>query len=154
MTQLQVVDKFENFIQGSEYIIAHGAVDFTTIRAKMNKTKESPSYEEVQKVDSQSFYKSVMWRDHRVTKYGMQTIVEYFGDEATKAAHKSGAHGALCDAEALCSVSTSTGLLDRFQDWLMFEESEEMEMMVIRPARSQSVTPDARDNCLLNCRPG
>ena len=145
VTQLQAVDKLENFIQGSEYIIAHGAVDFQTIRALLDKTKESPSYEGVQKVDSQSFYKSVMWRDHRVARYGMQTIVEYFGDEATKAAHESGAHGALCDAEALCSVSTSTWLLDRFKDWLMFEESvEQEELMVIRPARSQSTTPTSR----------
>ena len=145
VTQLQAVDKLENFIQGSEYIIAHGAVDFMTIRALLDKTKESPSYEGVQKVDSQSFYKSVMWRDHRVARYGMQTIVQYFGDEATKAAHESGAHGALCDAEALCSVSTSPQLLDRFKDWLMFEESVELEeVMVIRPARSQSTTPTSR----------
>ena len=61
VTQLQAVDKLENFIQGSEYIIAHGAVDFMTIRALLDKTKQSPSYEGVQKVDSQSFYKSVMW---------------------------------------------------------------------------------------------
>lgn len=48
----------------------------------------------------------------------MKTIVQYFGDEATKAAYKTGAHGALCDAEALCSVSNSSKLYDRFKDWL------------------------------------
>ena len=79
-----------------------------------------------------------MWLDHKVTKYGMETIVKYYGDAETKDAHKAGAYGALCDAEALCSVSTGS-LLDRFKDWLMFEDSEE-EVMVSRPARSQSVT--------------
>ena len=86
MTQLQAMEEFENFLQGSEYLIAHGDVDFQTIRALLNKTEESPSYERVQKIDSQAFYKSVMWRDHRITKYGMKTIVQYFGDEATKTA--------------------------------------------------------------------
>ena len=79
-----------------------------------------------------------MWHDHKVTKYGMETIVKYYGDAKTKDAHKAGAHGALCDAEALCSVSTDS-LLDRFKDWLMFEDSEE-EVMVSRLARSQSAT--------------
>ena len=86
MTQLQATVKLENFLQGSKYLIAHGDVDFQTIRALLNKTEESPSYERVQKIDSQAFYKSVMWRDHRITKYGMKTIVQYFGDEATKTA--------------------------------------------------------------------
>ena len=141
MTQLQAMEEFENFLQGSEYLIAHGDVDFQTIRALLNKTKESPSYERVQKIDSQAFYKSVMWRDHRITKYGMKTIVQYFGDEATKTAYKTGAHGALCDAEAICSVSTSSKLYDRFKDWLMLEQSvEEEEVSVSHPARCQSTS--------------
>ena len=141
MTQLQAMEEFENFLQGSEYLIAHGDVDFQTIRALLNKTEESPSYERVQKIDSQAFYKSVMWRDHRITKYGMKTIVQYFGDEATKVAYKTGAHGALCDAEALCSVSTSSKLYDRFKDWLMLEQSvEEEEVSVSHPARCQSTS--------------
>ena len=69
----------------------------------------------------------------------MDTIVKYYGDERTKAAHKSGADGALVDAENLCSVSTG-GLLDRFKDWLMFQSSEG-EVMINRPARSQSIPP-------------
>ena len=105
----------------AEYLIAQKEVDFQTIRALLNKTKESPSFETVQKIDSQKFYKSVMWRDHNVTKYGMKTIMEYFRDEATKKAYMSGAHGALCDAEALCLVSTSCKFYDRFKDWLMLE---------------------------------
>jgi len=107
MTQLQAMEEFENFLQGSEYLIAHGDVDFQTIRALLNKTEESPSYERVQKIDSQAFYKSVMWHDHRITKYGMKTIVQYFGDEATKAAYKTGAHGALCDTVEEEEVSVS-----------------------------------------------
>ena len=82
-----------------------------------------------------------MWRDHRITKYGMKTIEQYFGDEATKAAYKTGAHRALCDAEALCSVSTSSKLYDRFKDWLMLEQSvEEEEVSVSHPARCQSTS--------------
>ena len=81
-----------------------------------------------------------MWCDYNVTKYGMKTIVEYFGDGATKKAYMSGAHGALCDAEALCSVSTSPKLYDRFKDWLLLEQSveEEEEVIISRPARCQS----------------
>ena len=138
MTQIEAAVKLENFLNGSNFLVAHGAVDFTTIRVMLSKTQERPSFERIVKVDSQKFYKSLMWSDHRVTKYGMETIVKYYGDAKTKDAHKAGAHGALCDAEALCSVSTGS-LLDRFKDWLMFEDSEE-EVMVSRPARSQSVT--------------
>ena len=68
-----------------------------------------------------------MWCDYNVTKYGMKTIVEYFRDGATKKAYTSGAHGALCDAKALCSVSTSPKLYDRFKDWLLLEQSVEEE---------------------------
>ena len=110
MTQLQATEELKMFLKGSEYLIAHGEVDFQTIQALLKKTKESPSFETVQKIDSQKFYKSVMWCDYNVTKYGMKTIVEYFRDGATKKAYTSGAHGALCDAKALCSVSTSPKL--------------------------------------------
>ena len=81
-----------------------------------------------------------MWCDYNVTKYGMKTIVEYFRDRATKKAYMSGAHGALCDAKALCSVSTSPKLYDRFKDWLLLEQSveEEEEVIISRPARCQS----------------
>ena len=82
-----------------------------------------------------------MWCDYNVTKYRMKTIVEYFRDGATKKAYTSGAHGALCDAEALCSVSTSSKLYDRFKDWLMLEQSvEEEEVSVSHPARCQSTS--------------
>ena len=110
MTQLQAMEELKMFLKGSEYLIAHGEADFQTIWALLKKTKESPSFETVQKIDSQKFYKSVMWCDYNVTKYGMKTIVEYFRDRATKKAYTSGAHGALCDAKALCSVSTSPKL--------------------------------------------
>ena len=140
MTQLQATEELKMFLKGSEYLIAHREVDFQTIRALLKKTKESPSFETVQKIDSQKFYKSVMWCDYNVTKYGMKTIVEYFRDGATKKAYTSGAHGALCDAEALCSVSTSPKLYDRFKDWLLLEQSveEEEEVIISRPARCQS----------------
>ena len=35
-----------------------GDVDFQTIQALLNKTKESPIYKTVQKIDSQNFYKN------------------------------------------------------------------------------------------------
>ena len=69
MTQLQATEELEMFLKGSEYLIAHREVDFQTIRALLKKTKESPSFETVQKIDSQKFYKSVMWCDYNVTKY-------------------------------------------------------------------------------------
>lgn len=80
ITQLQATEELEMFLKGSEYLIAHGEVDFQTIQALLKKTKESPSFETVQKIDSQKFYKSVMWCDYNVTKYGMKTIMEYFRD--------------------------------------------------------------------------
>ena len=116
-------------------------VDSQTIQALLNKTKESPSYETVQKTDSKKFYKSVIWCDHGVTKYRMKTIIQHLGDKATKTAYKSGAHGAQCDAEALCLVSTSHKLYNRFKDWLLLEQSveeEEEEVIISRPARCQS----------------
>ena len=122
-------------LPAAEYLIAQKEVDFQTIRALLNKTKESPSFETVQKIDSQKFYKSVMWCDYNVTKYGMKTIVEYFRDGATKKAYTSGAHGALCDAKALCSVSTSPKLYDRFKDWLLLEQSVEEEEEVSSATR-------------------
>ena len=69
----------------------------------------------------------------------METIVKYYGDERTKAAHKSGTQGALFDVENLCSVSTG-GLLDRFRDWLMFE-SPDVKVIINWPARSQWIPP-------------
>ena len=50
MTQLQATEELEMFLKGSEYLIAHGEVDFQTIRALLKKTKESPSFETVQKI--------------------------------------------------------------------------------------------------------
>ena len=140
ITQLQATEELEMFLKGSEYLIAHGEVDFQTIQALLKKTKESPSFETVQKIDSQKFYKSVMWCDYNVTKYGMKTIMEYFRDGATKKAYTSRAHRALCDTEALCSVSTSSKLNNRFKDWLLLEQSveEEEEVIISHPARCQS----------------
>ena len=128
VSQLQAVEKFDKFIEGSGYLIAHGDVDFQTIRALLRKTKDSPSYERVERVDSQKFFKRVMRRDHGEAKHGMKTIVDYYGDPATKAAHEVGAHGALCDAEALCAVSTGPTLYDRFKDWLILEVSAERKL--------------------------
>ena len=130
-------------IKGSEYLIAHGKVDFETIRYLLDKTRESPIYEDIQKVDSQKYYKSIMWRENSMNKYGMATIVEYYGDERTKAAHEFFAHGALVDAENLCAVSTGGQLVNRFKDFLLFERSEESELP-LRPARSQSILPPVR----------
>ena len=59
VSQLQAVKKFEKFIEGVEYLIAHGKVDFETISFLLKKNRESPIYEDIQKVDSQKFYKSI-----------------------------------------------------------------------------------------------
>ena len=146
VSQIEAVEKFEKFIEGAEYLIAHGKVDFETIRYLLDKTRESPIYEDIQKVDSQKFFKSILWGENRESKYGMATIVKYYGDERTKAAHKYGAHGALVDVENLCAVSTGGQLMNRFKDWLMFERSEESEVPVMfsRQARSQSIPPPVR----------
>lgn len=102
--------------------------EYVSFLNSKSKSRESRIYEGIRKVDSQKFYKSI--------------IVKCNGDERTKAAHKSGAHGALADAENLCSVSTGRQLLDRFKDWLMFERSEECEEeeMMFRPAMIQSIS--------------
>ena len=80
MTQLQATEELEMFLKGSEYLIANnnGEVYFQNIQALLKKTKESPSFETVQKIDSQKFYKSVMWCDYNVTKYRMKTIFYFF----------------------------------------------------------------------------
>ena len=78
-------------------------------RWENDKTRDSNIYNYIEKIDSQTFYKSIiLWQESRESKYGMDTIVKYYGDERTKAAHKSGAHGALVDAENLCSVNRRT----------------------------------------------
>ena len=123
VSQLHALKKFEKFIKGVEYIIVHRSMNFETICFLLEKTRDSPISDGIEKVDSQKFYKSILWQESRERKYGMDTIVKYYGDERTKAAHKSGAQGALVDVENLCSVSTG-GLLDRFRDWLMFESSD------------------------------
>ena len=98
-------------------------MNFETICFLLEKTRDSPISDGNEKVDSQKFYKSNLWRESWESKYRMDTIVKYYGDERTKATRKSGAQGALVDVENLCSVSTG-GLLDRFKDWLMFESSD------------------------------
>ena len=52
MTHLQATEELEMFLKGSEYLIDNGEVDFQTIQALLKKTKESPSFETVQKIDS------------------------------------------------------------------------------------------------------
>ena len=53
MTQIEAAVKLENFLNGSNFLVAHGAMDFTTIKVMLSKTKESPSFERIVKVDSQ-----------------------------------------------------------------------------------------------------
>ena len=55
VSQLQAINKFEQFIEGSEYLIAHGSIDFETIRFLLEKTRDSQIYHGIQKVDSQDF---------------------------------------------------------------------------------------------------
>ena len=55
VTQLQAITKFEQFIEGSEYLIAHGSIDFETICFLWEKTRDSQIYHGIQKVDSQDF---------------------------------------------------------------------------------------------------
>ena len=100
VSQLQAINKFEQFIEGSEYLIAHGSIVFETI--------------------SQDFYKFVMCEDYRSMKCRMKTIIEKFGSKETWAFYTTGAHGALTDARALANICTSHKLSDWFLDWKSF----------------------------------
>ena len=44
VSQLQAVKKFEKFIEGAEYLIAHGKVDFETISFLLKKKKQGESH--------------------------------------------------------------------------------------------------------------
>ena len=59
---------------------------------------EVPSYDWVEKVNSQKFFQFVMHEDYRKNKFGMSAIVSQFSDPATKSLYSDGAHGALVDA--------------------------------------------------------
>ena len=49
MTQIEAAVKLENFLNGSDFLVALGAVDFTTIKVMLSKTQESPSFERILK---------------------------------------------------------------------------------------------------------
>ena len=130
VSKSEAVQRMDKFLQGSDFLICHGKTDFQTIRAMLRKSnQESPSYGAIRKVDSQKFYKSVMSREYKMAKYGMQTIVPMLGDSATKTAYMANAHSALCDAESLCSVSTGQRMMTRFKDWLVWEEDMDEEYL-------------------------
>ena len=113
MSQEEAVLKFENFLQGSQYLVCHDSVDFVTVESLLSRLgQHSESYERIERRDSQEFYKFVMRRDFQSSRYGMKAIVERFGDPRTKAQYKDSARGALFDAETLAKISTTTSTLD------------------------------------------
>ena len=50
---------------------------FETILFLLEKTRDSPIFDSIEKVDSQKFYKSNLWRESWESKYRMDTIVKY-----------------------------------------------------------------------------
>ena len=136
----------ETFLQDSEALVCHDKVDFTTLQTLVeNNLVPVPSYEKIDKVDSQDFYKFIMREEYGISKYGMAAIVQQFGSYQVNEKYNSGAHGALCDAEVLAQITTSQQLKVRFKDWLSFGKLQ-IEEIVKQPQTEEIVKPSV--SCL------
>ena len=101
--------------------MCHSDMDFITLESLFQKNNvEIPSYDRVEKVNSQKFFQFVMCKDCGKNKFGMSAIVSQFGDPATKSLYSDGAHRALVDAQALANVCASKQLKTRFHDRISF----------------------------------
>ena len=118
------LEKFDEFLRGSKFLVCHDSVDFKTVSCMIFRNAVyAPTYDAIQKRDSQVFFQFIMRNEFETNRFNLPLLVETFGDERGRQMYNDDAHGALTDAEALCNVSTGY-LSQRFKDWLLFSTAE------------------------------
>ena len=129
----------KRIISGCSKIISHDKVDMVTIEAWCNRNRFEQIFDDIEYIDSQPFYEHVIMKKKGIRKSNMSLIVHELGWSELMNFYDENSHGALCDAETLCLLSTSKSLMKRFLGWKHFQLLLGSNSLPVVSRRSQSV---------------
>ena len=127
MSAREAFEKIQAFLVNVQKLICHDRIDYATMKCWFERNKFVNIFEGKDLLDSQDFYKRIMREqasnDTKAIKFGMKAIIETLANDNVRKFYMENSHNALGDAEALCRLSFSRPLHDRFRSWVICFQS-------------------------------